>query len=131
MVIYGVAILSLCYFAGIFVGDVLGEILKAKANIGGVGFAMLFLILLTEYLRKTGRMSKAADSGIAFWSAMYIPVIIAMAAQQNVIAAVKGGPLAIAAGAVSVIVAFLFIPLLSKITRPTTSDDWKNIDKEA
>ena len=44
MVIYGVALLAGCYMAGNVIGDILGALLGVKANIGGVGFAMLFLI---------------------------------------------------------------------------------------
>jgi malonate transporter MadL subunit len=129
MAIYGVAILSFCFFVGIFLGDILGVLLKVKANVGGVGFAMLFLILLTEYLKKTGRISKVSESGIAFWSAMYIPIVVAMAAQQNVIAAITGGPLAILAGVIAVFVAFLCVPLLAKITKPSTDEEWKKISQ--
>lgn len=125
MAIYGVAILAFCYFAGNFIGDILGAVLKVKANVGGVGFAMLFLILLIDYLQKNNMITKASESGIAFWSAMYIPIVVAMAAQQNVIAAVKSGPLAILSGTVAVLVAFLFVPVLAKITKPSTDDEWK------
>lgn len=48
MVIYGVALLSACFLAGNFLGDILGALLHVKANVGGVGFAMLFLILLSN-----------------------------------------------------------------------------------
>lgn len=116
MAIYGVAILSFCMFIGVLLGDVLGKSLGVAANVGGVGFAMLLLIILTNYLMETGMLSKAADSGISFWSAMYIPIVVAMAAQQDVLAAIKGGPLAVLAGSVAVVVAFLFVPLLSKIS---------------
>ena len=47
MVIYGVALLAGCYMAGNVIGDVLGALLGVKANIGGVGFAMLFLIIIS------------------------------------------------------------------------------------
>ena len=56
---------------------------------------------------------------------MYIPIVVAMAAQQNVLAALKGGPLAILAGTVAVLVAFMFVPILGKITKPSTDDEWK------
>lgn len=115
MAIYGVALLSFCFFVGILSGDVLGALLGVKANVGGVGFAMLLLIIITQKLIKAGKLSKPAQAGISFWNAMYIPIVVAMAAQQNVVAAVKGGPLAITAGVASVAVAFLFVPLLSKL----------------
>lgn len=48
MAIYGVALLAACYIVGIFLGDVFGGLVGVKANVGGVGFAMLFLILLSN-----------------------------------------------------------------------------------
>lgn len=126
MVIYGVALLSICYFVGIVLGDVLGVLLGVKANVGGVGFAMLLLIFAGDYLIKTGKMPKPTADGVSFWSNMYIPIIVAMTAQQNVLSAIKGGYLAIIAGTVAVFVAFIFVPVLAKITKTTTDDSWKN-----
>jgi malonate transporter MadL subunit len=40
MIIYGVALLSACLLAGVFVGDLLGKLIGVEANVGGVGFAM-------------------------------------------------------------------------------------------
>jgi len=132
MAVYGVAILSLCFFAGILLGDIFGILLNVKANVGGVGFAMFFLIILTQYLSKKGILSKGSESGIAFWSAMYIPIVVAMAAQQNVVAALTGGPLAILAGLVSVLVAFMFVPILSKrVAHPAADKKVKVSEKEA
>lgn len=115
MVIYGVAILAACFLVGMFVGDVLGALLGVKANVGGVGFAMLLLIFITNYLRKDLRLNLASEHGIAFWSAMYIPIVVAMAAQQNVVAAVSGGPVAVLAGTLAVVVSFALVPLISRI----------------
>ncbi len=126
MAIYGVTLLSACFFAGIWLGDILGKALGVKANVGGVGFAMFFLIVFADYLIKKGWLTKPSQDGISFWSAMYIPIVVAMAAQQNVVAAIKGGPLAILAGLVSVVVAFLFIPLLTRLGKSQSHD--KKID---
>lgn len=115
MAIYGVALLSFCMFVGVFTGDLLGISLGVKANVGGVGFAMLLLILITEYCSKNNLLSEKSQAGIAFWSSMYIPIVVAMTAKQNVVAAIKGGPLAILAGVVAVSVAFAFIPIINKI----------------
>jgi malonate transporter MadL subunit len=70
-----------------------------------------------------GILSKLAESGISFWSAMYIPIVVAMAAQQDVLAAITGGPLAIIAGIITVLVGFLFVPLISKIGNKKTYKD--------
>ena len=117
MIIYGVAILAGCYLVGMFVGNLLGNLLGVKADVGGVGFAMLLLIFVTDYLRKDLRLNVASQHGIAFWSAMYIPIVVAMAAQQNVVAAVKGGPVAVLAGTLAVAVSFALVPIISRIGR--------------
>ena len=88
-----------------------------EANIGGVGIAMILLILSAERMRKAGLLPELTQSGIIFWSAVYIPVIVAMAASQNVRAAVSGGPAAIAAGALAALVCFALVPLVDKIGR--------------
>ncbi|MDQ1003470.1 malonate transporter MadL subunit [Neobacillus niacini] len=114
MIIFGVAILSICFLSGVFFGDLLGHILGINANVGGVGFAMLMLILLVEYLKKKDKLNKQTQEGLAFWSGMYIPIVIAMSAQQNVVAALNGGFLAIIAGVVVVVISWAVVPLLSK-----------------
>lgn len=115
MIVYGVALLAACFLVGMFVGDLLGMLLGVKANVGGVGFAMLLLIFVTDYLRKDLRLNQASQHGVAFWSAMYIPIVVAMAAQQNVVAALKGGPIAVLAGALAVVASFALVPVISRI----------------
>jgi malonate transporter MadL subunit len=114
MVIFGVAILSICFLSGVFFGDLLGHLLGIDANVGGVGFAMLMLILLVEYFKKKDKLNKQTQEGLAFWSGMYIPIVIAMSAQQNVVAALDGGFLAIIAGVAVVLISWAVVPLLSK-----------------
>ena len=58
MVIYGVALLAGCYMAGNVIGDILGALLGVKANIGGVGFAMLFLIIISAWAQQKGIMNE-------------------------------------------------------------------------
>jgi malonate transporter MadL subunit len=115
LVIYGVAILAVCMIAGLFLGDLLGRLIGLEANVGGVGIAMLLMILLADHLRKKGKLHPLTSQGILFWSSIYIPVVVAMAAKQNVIAAVRGGPAAILAGVSAVAVGFLLVPLVSRI----------------
>ncbi|MEH7544660.1 MULTISPECIES: malonate transporter subunit MadL [Bacillaceae] len=114
MIIFGVAILSICFLSGVFFGDLLGHILGIDANVGGVGFAMLMLILLVEYFKKKDKLNKQTQEGLAFWSGMYIPIVIAMSAQQNVVAALDGGFLAVIAGVAVVVISWAVVPLLSK-----------------
>lgn len=115
MVIYGVALLSVCMLVGVYLGDVLGSAIGVQANVGGVGIAMLLLIVLSNLSHQKFHIGQATEHGIGFWSAMYIPIVVAMAAKQNVIAAVSSGWLAIVAGVAAVVVSFAFIPLLDRI----------------
>lgn len=126
MVIYGLMIMGLCAIVGNVLGEALGKLLGISANVGGVGFAMLFLVLVTRKLMDQGKLSKLAESGIHFWNAMYIPVVIAMAAQQNVVAALKGGWIAPVSGLAAVFAGFLLI-------RPLTAmaDKGQPVDKAA
>lgn len=113
MLIYGVSLLAGCYLAGQLIGDILGALLGVQANIGGVGFAMLLLIISSTWAISKGYMKKPEQSGITFWSAMYIPIVVAMSSIQNVVAALSGGLIAILGGLLAVVVGFLLIPLLS------------------
>lgn len=115
MVIYGVALLAACYLVGVWVGDLLGVAIGVQANVGGVGIAMLLLILYSDALIKRGRLKAPTRQGVIFWSAIYTPVIVAMAAKQNVVAALAGGPMAFLAGALAVVACLMFVPALSRI----------------
>jgi len=125
LVIYGVALLSICLISGLFVGEVLGKIIGVQANVGGVGIAMLLLIFISDVLRKRSRLTEVSQRGVVFWSAIYIPVVVAMAARQNVLGAIKGGPAALLAGALAVAVCFAFVPVISRIggERASLSED--------
>ncbi|SDM51523.1 malonate transporter, MadL subunit [Fictibacillus solisalsi] len=123
MVIYGVALLAICTLVGAFVGDMLGIVLGVESNVGGVGVGMLMLVLIVDALKKRGRLELKTREGLNFWSSMYIPIVVAMSAQQNVVAAVKGGPVALIAGAGVVAVSFLLVPILSKIGQKQRSTE--------
>ncbi|QLG95924.1 malonate transporter subunit MadL [Pseudomonas yamanorum] len=115
MIIYGVAFLALCTLAGLFVGELLGKWMGIPANVGGVGIAMLLLIGLGSYLSKRGMFTGKSEQGVSFWAAVYIPIVVAMAAQQNVYGAISGGPMAILAGTAAVVIAFALVPVLVRI----------------
>lgn len=114
MVIYGVALLSFCMLAGVFFGDLLGKLIGVQANVGGVGIAMLLLIFLVNINDKRLQIGLPTQTGINFWSAMYIPIVVAMAAKQNVISALSGGWMAIIAGVAAVAASFAVIPVLAR-----------------
>lgn len=122
MVIYGVALLAGCMLVGLWAGDVLGMLLGVDSNIGGVGIAMLMLIFLGGYLMDKKKMPASTEDGIKFWNGMYIPIVVAMAASQNVAAAFDGGLIALFASLVAVVASFALIPFLNKLGRPKTSD---------
>lgn len=115
MIIYGVALLSLCTLVGIFIGEVLGQLFGIPANVGGVGIAMLLLILGGSYLSKRSPLGVKTEQGIEFWNAIYIPIVVAMAAQQNVYGALSGGVSAILAGVLAVTLSFLMVPVLTRL----------------
>lgn len=119
MIVYGVALLSVCLILGMVIGETLGVLLGVEANVGGVGIAMLFLVFASNSDKFKTLTHDAAGSGIKFWSAMYIPIVVAMAARQNVAAAVDGGVLALLAGVAAVVVSFALVPVLSKLGEPS------------
>jgi malonate transporter MadL subunit len=115
MIVYGVALLSGCLVSGMLIGEALGVLLNVDANLGGVGIAMLFLVFASNSEMFKSLTDGAAGDGIKFWSAMYIPIVVAMAARQDVAAAVDGGILALLAGVAAVVVSFALVPVLSRI----------------
>lgn len=120
--IYGVALLAACMFAGSLVGNLLGLATGLDSDIGGVGFAMLLLILITSSPKVNKIMPTDYSKGINFWQQMYIPVTIAMSASQNVVSALSGGIVALVLGVGVVFVMLLLIPLLSKINTKSVAD---------
>ena len=132
MIIYGVALLSFCYLVGNIVGEVLGDLLHVDKNVGGVGFSMLLLMYLTEKLRKHGHFDPVSAGGVQFWASMYIPIVVAMAAQQNVLGAIKGGWVAFSAGLSAFVASSLVIPLINRIglQKHIETSNWNPIPEE-
>jgi len=115
MIIYGTALLAVCHLLGILIGDLLGRALGMQTNVGGVGIAMLLLIFARIYLHRHGRLGPISESGVHYWGAIYIPVVVAMAMQQNVVAALKGGPVALIAAIGSVVLCGLFVSFINRM----------------
>ncbi len=124
MIILGVALLAACTLIGAYIGDLLGGLLHVKANVGGVGIAMILLIAARVWLKKHGRLSKGVLFGVEFWAGLYIPIVVAMAAQQNVVAAASGGPIVIIAALGSLVLCFACVALLSRFGRTEQDDRW-------
>ena len=114
MTIYGVSILAVCFLTGKLLGSLLGQIVNVNGDVGGVGFAMILLILSNAYLKKKKSLQPATTNGITFWSSMYIPVVVAMAATLNAKAALSGGYTALFIGIVVTLGAFFIVPLIAK-----------------
>ncbi|MFL2871787.1 MAG: malonate transporter subunit MadL [Pseudohongiellaceae bacterium] len=122
MIVYGVALLSGCLILGMLLGESIGVALNVDANVGGVGIAMIFLVLASNSEKFKSLADGAAGSGIKFWSAMYIPIVVAMAARQDVAGATEGGLLALVAGVAAVTVSFALVPVLSRIGNNSSTD---------
>lgn len=123
MTIYGVGILAACFLAGQLLGEVLGRMIGIDANVGGVGFAMILLILANDKLARKDLLPLATQQGVLFWTAMYIPVIVAMSATQNVSAAFSGGFVAILVGTIPTAAMFFLVPLLARIRQRKNKND--------
>lgn len=113
--IYGVALLALCTLAGNLLGEALGRALGVQANVGGVGLAMLLLIGARIALARRGWLDGGFLSGVGFWGALYIPIVVAMAASQNVVAAASGGMIAVLGAVGTVAICFAGVALLGRI----------------
>lgn len=122
-VIVGVALLAVCTLVGAIAGDALGTLLGVKANVGGVGLAMILLIAGRSWLLRRGLLSGGIRLGVELWGALYIPIVVAMAAQQNVAAAVRGGPLVIIVAIVTTALCFLCVALIGRAAGYRPSKD--------
>lgn len=119
MIIYGVGLLALCTLVGVIIGDALGVLLGVPSNVGGVGIAMILLICIRLWMDKRGLMNVETEKGVVFWGMMYIPVVVAMAAQQNVVSAITSGHMAVLAAIFSVAVCTITIAALSRYKKGT------------
>ncbi len=121
--IYGVALLAGCMFVGSFIGNVLGLLTGLNSDIGGVGFAMILLLLVTNSSKINKLLPDTYVKGINFWKEMYIPVTIAMAASQNVVSALSGGIIALVLGLGVVLIMLFLIPVFNKFTSKGTTNN--------
>lgn len=117
MIIYGTALLAVCHLLGIFIGDLLGQALGVKTNVGGVGIAMLLLIFARIYMQKKDMLPKLTELGVEYWGAMYIPVVVAMAAQQDMVSALRGGPVALLSAIAAVGLCAVAISVINRTER--------------
>ncbi|MGQ9845751.1 MAG: malonate transporter subunit MadL [Caldisericia bacterium] len=116
MEIYGLAILTSLFIVGETIGYSLGKLLNV-GDVGGVGFAMLFLILLTNTKYWNEKVAEKTKNGVKFIGAIYVPIIVAMVLQSNILGAFKSGLVAFLAGGVAVVGMLLLTPFLSKFAK--------------
>ena len=117
MTIFGVALLAVCTLIGALLGDLLGMALHVKSNVGGVGIAMILLILARAWMQKRGMLSHPMKLGVEFWASLYIPIVVAMASTQNVAGAVRGGPVVVTAALGSVLLCWLAMAAIGRLGR--------------
>jgi malonate transporter MadL subunit len=117
LTIFGVALLAVCTLLGALLGDLLGQALHVKSNVGGVGIAMILLILARVWLQKRGALSHPFKLGVEFWASLYIPIVVAMASIQNVAGAVRGGPVVVTAAVGSVLLCWGVMALIGRMGR--------------
>ena len=112
--IYSLVTLSLCMIVGKYIGLLLGTLVGIDADVGGVGFAIILLVLVTNSPKLAFAQKKEFKDGVNFWKQMYMPVVVALAATQNVYRMLTSGMVAIVAGSAAVAVPFLIVYLLHK-----------------
>lgn len=123
MTIYGTALLAICLLVGQMLGASLGLLLGVGTNVGGVGIAMLLLIVVTSRLKAAGRLPEPVQAGILFWSAVYIPVVVAMAASLDVRGGLSRGSVAIVAGVAATAAGFALVPVLCRLAGGSRGGD--------
>ena len=121
--IYGVALLSGCILISSFIGNLIGLWTGLGSDVGGVGFAMILLLIATNSKTINKILPSNYTKGINFWKEMFIPVIIAMSASQNVVSALDGGLLALTLGVGIVVLMLLLIPVFNMFSPKESQDE--------
>ena len=69
-------------------------------------------------MQRRAWLPQMTERGVEYWGAMYIPVVVAMAAQQDVVAALRGGPVALLAALGSLVSVRGCISLINRMEGP-------------
>lgn len=118
MEIYGLGLVGICMFLGSFIGRLIGKAVNINGDVGGVGFAILILILYTNYLEKKGRpLSEKTSNGIGLLNSLFIPIVVAMSMIQNVVAAFEGGLVPLLGGLLATMGGILLVPVMLKFVK--------------
>ena len=65
--IYSLVTLALCMLLGKYIGTCFGTLVGINADVGGVGFAILLLLFVTNYKRFTFTQKPDFIQGMNFW----------------------------------------------------------------
>ncbi|OTG84107.1 malonate transporter subunit MadL [Acinetobacter sp. ANC 4558] len=130
MLIYGTAILAVSHLLGDFLGKALGALIGVDANVGGVAIAMILLICFKELLAKKGLLSKTTQLGVLYWSGMYIPIVVAMSAGQNVVAALSGGMVGVIVSIFALVGTVFVIRWLNKSSGDYDTYEWPSTNND-
>ena len=131
--------LMLCYFFNFldrvnvsFAALQMNEDLGFSASVFGLGAGILFFTYMIcetpsnailvkvgarVWLARNGALSAGIKLGTEFWATMYIPIVVAMAAQQNVLSAAGGGPMVVIAAVLTVAACAGVVALISRIDK--------------
>lgn len=115
MIIYGIALVSFCIIVGEFVGLFLGQLIGINIDVGGIGIAMILLIIISNVLSQKGyHFHELTETGIKMWSALYIPIFFAMTSKLNVYLAINSGFVPIIIALVTAFFMFVLVKYLIK-----------------
>ena len=101
--IFGTCIISFSMLFGYLIGNTIGALLHIDVNVGGGGFSIIIFLIIIEHLKKRNLLTEKLQTSFNFWRGMYIPVVVAMAASQDVFNAISKGLIAVLAGSVPVL----------------------------
>ena len=128
MEIYGLGLVAACMFIGSTLGGIAGNLLGVSGDVGGVGFSMLLLIIITNKLESMGKgLSESTGNGIHLLSSLYIPITVAMSARQDVVSAFKGGLVPLLAGTLATLVGLYLVPVISKLAEREYKPSFKKV----
>lgn len=115
MLIYGIALVSFCIIIGEFIGLSLGHVIGLNIDVGGIGIAMILLIVISNILSQKGyHFHELTENGIKIWSYLYIPIFFAMTSKLNVYLAINSGLVPIVIALTTVFLMFVLVKYLIK-----------------
>jgi len=113
-IIFGFGVVSFFYVLGQWIGMSIGKLISV-GNVGGVAFAMVGVVILSNTKFWEYRIDDRVKNGVVIASAIYLPVIVAMVFKTNVSGTFAAGPVAIVAGLVAIVSGLLLVNLIAKI----------------